>query len=397
MKRKLTALLIFIGMIAITRTALAGEIHRCIINPDQKRVLEILKRTPSQLNARDSQGNTPLILSAAVGNHSMTNLFIARGAEVNLTNKQGESALHGAALIGSEPVAEALIKAGAKLNLKNSRGNTPLHLAASSGSIEVAEVLLKNKANPKIKNKAGKTPADLAKKEGYQKLTEILKSSEKTSVSNPKTEKFTGSVNRKVSCSYLLFTPENRRDKMPLILFLHGSGERGDNPAHLASFGPFVMAEKDKNFPFMIAAPVCPVHSDWDPETLIALVEHLKRTLPVDGNRIYLTGMSMGGHGAWNLAARRPDLFAAVAPVSGWGPVYLAHRFKTLPVWTFHGAKDKIIPPDRTRKMADAINENGGRARLTIYPDRGHNAWTPAYSNRELYNWFLSQKKTGSR
>ena len=201
-----------------------------------------------------------------------------------------------------------------------------------------------------------------------------------------------------VKLDYLLFLPEGygqTEKKWPLILFLHGAGERGKNLAQVKLHGPPKMVEKQKDFPFILVSPQCPVEKWWPHkvESLTTLLDEVISLYDVDTNRIYLTGLSMGGFGTWHLGCAYPERFAAIAPVCGGGQPYLAKRLKNVPVWAFHGAKDRIIPLKRSREMVDKIKKIGGNARLTVYPRAGHNAWTATYGNPELYKWFLSHKK----
>ena len=201
-----------------------------------------------------------------------------------------------------------------------------------------------------------------------------------------------------VKLDYLLFLPEGyskEEKKWPLILFLHGSGERGENLEKVKRHGPLKMVGKQKDFPFIVLSPQCPKGLWWShrAESLVALLDEVISLYEVDNNRIYLTGLSLGGFGTWHLACGYPERFAAIAPICGGGELYLAERLKNVPVWAFHGAKDKAVPLERSQEMVDKIKKAGGNARLTVYPKAGHNAWTATYSNPELYKWFLSHEK----
>jgi predicted peptidase len=202
-----------------------------------------------------------------------------------------------------------------------------------------------------------------------------------------------------VKLDYLLFLPEGygkEEKKWPLILFLHGAGERGEDLEKVKLHGPPKMVEKQKDFPFIVLSPQCPKDQWWphNVDPLITLLDDVISHYNVDPKRVYLTGLSMGGFGAWNLGCAYPERFAAIAPICGGGQPYLAKRLKNVPVWAFHGAKDKVIPPKRSQEMVEQIKKIGGEARLTVYPKAGHNAWTATYSNPELYKWFLSHEKS---
>ena len=186
----------------------------------------------------------------------------------------------------------------------------------------------------------------------------------------------------------------DRGARWPLMMFLHGSGERGSDIARVKLHGPPKLADRDPRFPFILVSPLLPAEEDWDIAKLARILAHLQRTLPVDPERIYLTGLSRGGHATWRWAAAEPARFAAIAPVAGRGDPATACALKDLPVWAFHGDRDDVVIPEGSFAMARAIRACGGRAsRLTIYPDLGHNAWDPAYDDPALYLWLLAQRR----
>lgn len=179
----------------------------------------------------------------------------------------------------------------------------------------------------------------------------------------------------------------------PLLIFLHGSGERGDDIARVKVHGPPKVADADPNFPFILVSPLLPAEQDWDIAKLDHIVDRIVATLPVDRSRIYLTGLSRGGHATWRWAAAEPNRFAAIAPVAGRGDTATACALRNLPVWAFHGDRDDVVSPEGSFTMSRAIRACGGRtSRLTIYPDLGHNAWDPAYADPALYLWLLSHR-----
>lgn len=181
----------------------------------------------------------------------------------------------------------------------------------------------------------------------------------------------------------------------PLLLFLHGSGERGSDVSRVKVHGPPKYADGHPDFPFILISPLLPAKEDWDLAKLDRILDHALATLPVDPSRVYLTGLSRGGHAAWRWAAAEPDRFAAVAPVAGRGDPQTACALKDVPVWALHGDRDDVVTPEGSFAMARAIRACGGRqSRLTIYPDLGHNAWDPAYSDPALYLWLLSHRRT---
>ncbi|CAN5510079.1 prolyl oligopeptidase family serine peptidase [soil metagenome] len=197
---------------------------------------------------------------------------------------------------------------------------------------------------------------------------------------------------------YLLYLPASydadQKKEWPLILFLHGSGERGYDLAKIKTHGLPPYLDTQKDFPFIVVSPQCPEHQYYDNDQLIVLLNEIQRKYRVDSSRVYLTGLSMGGWGAWQLACAHPERFAAVAPVSGWGLEDLAENMKDLPVWAFHGADDKAVPLDWDQRMINEVKKAGGDPKFTIYPGMGHNIWKKTYENPELYEWFLAHQNT---
>lgn len=201
---------------------------------------------------------------------------------------------------------------------------------------------------------------------------------------------------------YQLFVPrqlpgdrgEAPAKSWPLLLFLHGSGERGADIAKVKVHGPPKYADGHPDFPFILISPLLPAEEDWDFAKLDRILRHALATLPVDPERVYLTGLSRGGHAAWRWATAEPGRFAAVAPVAGRGNPETACALKDVPVWALHGDRDDVVTPEGSFAMARAIRACGGRqSRLTIYPDLGHNAWDPAYADPALYLWLLSHRR----
>ena len=196
---------------------------------------------------------------------------------------------------------------------------------------------------------------------------------------------------------YQLFVPKgyltDKAKQYPLLIFLHGSGERGDDVAKVKVHGPPKIADRDPGFPFLTVSPLLGADQDWDIEKLDQLLDHVAKTYRVDRTRIYLTGLSRGGHASWRWAIAEPKRFAAVAAIAGRGNPGEACRLMDLPIWAFHGDRDDVVTPEGSFNMARAIRACGGRkVRLTIYPDLGHNAWDPAYDDPALYAWLLEQK-----
>lgn len=197
--------------------------------------------------------------------------------------------------------------------------------------------------------------------------------------------------------NYLLFTPEDYdkdpAKKWPLILFLHGSGERGNDLQKVKVHGPPKIVETRKDFPFIVVSPQCPNNEWWLAADLIHLLDEVCAKTSADPDRIYLTGLSMGGFGTWSLITQYPERFAAIAPICGAGDPEDVERVKNIPTWIFHGSKDQAVPVQRGRDMFEALKKIGGRVKYTEYPDAEHDSWTRTYANEELYKWFMEQKR----
>jgi predicted peptidase len=207
---------------------------------------------------------------------------------------------------------------------------------------------------------------------------------------------FEAKVTMTVKLEYLLFLPqgyESSAKRWPLMLFLHGAGESGADLAKVKIHGPPKIVESKPDFPFILVSPQSP-RMGWNVETLNALLDDLLQQYRVDPDRVYLTGLSMGGYGTWSLAAAHPERFAAIVPICGAGNPADAPKLASLPVWVFHGAKDPTVPLQRSKEMVEAIKAAGGNPKFTIYPEAGHDSWTETYDNPELYQWLLEQKKS---
>lgn len=206
-----------------------------------------------------------------------------------------------------------------------------------------------------------------------------------------------------VEVRYLLYLPETFEPakQWPLILFLHGSGQTGTTIDRLKQEPLPKTLETQTDLPFIVVSPQLPGGS-WSTyiDPLEELLDSLGETLPVDPNRLYLTGLSLGGFGTWEYAYLHPDRFAAIAPIAG-GYQYRSReipedicRLKDLPIWAFHGEKDRDVEPYHGQLLVDAIQACGGKARITVYPDTGHQVtWWNAYADPALYEWFLANSK----
>lgn len=203
----------------------------------------------------------------------------------------------------------------------------------------------------------------------------------------------------------------------PVIVFLHGSGERGSDGAKQTTvgIGPYIRAHQN-DFPAIVVFPQAPDDTEWagNADLVFASLDAATREFHGDPDRTYLTGLSMGGYGTWDMAMRAPGRFAALVPVCG-GLVHprrpsmgvsgidgaadpyaaVAARLKGTPTWQFHGAMDDVVSPDYSRQMDAALKTAGaGDARLTIFPDANHNSWDPAYSQTpELWTWLFAQRR----
>jgi predicted peptidase len=209
-----------------------------------------------------------------------------------------------------------------------------------------------------------------------------------------------------LAANYLLFLPDgygtDAAKRWPLIFFLHGAGERGTNLWLVAKHGPPKVDTSATNFPFIVISPQCPTGQHWSDESLLALLDYVEATYPVDPHRVYLTGLSMGGFGAWSLGINHPERFAAMAPICGGGnfiDLYFAAEehpaaLASLPVWAFHGAKDPTVPVTESQRMVAYLKKLGVReVKLTIYPEALHDSWTQTYANPELFAWFLQHSR----
>ena len=198
---------------------------------------------------------------------------------------------------------------------------------------------------------------------------------------------------------YVKYLPKNfnEGEKYPLVFFLHGAGERGDDPDVAVRHGYMkYVREEGRQYPFIFIAPQCPKRKYWGcyTESLLAFLDYVCETLPIDRTRIYLTGLSMGGTGSWMLAMADPDRFAAVVPICGSGICWNAECLKNLPIYAYHGDADPVVPVHESVSMVSQVNKKGGNAQLKILSGVGHNAWEIAYQDDELLNWMLKHKQT---
>ena len=221
---------------------------------------------------------------------------------------------------------------------------------------------------------------------------------------------------------YRLLVPEDSASAYPLVLFFHGSGERGkDNKKQLVhGVERFARPDSRSRYPCFVLAPQCPIDLDKQPmmwtgerermhllkltpevaiplRTALELLNMIEGNYPIDRDRIYITGISMGGYAAWEALIRHPQRFAAAIPVCGGGDVSHADRIKNIPVWAFHGSDDPVVPVECSRSMIKMIKNAGGQPLYTEYPGVGHNSWDRAYAEPELLSWLFSQKRAGPK
>ncbi|MDB6059801.1 MAG: esterase [Verrucomicrobiales bacterium] len=239
-----------------------------------------------------------------------------------------------------------------------------------------------------------------------------MKAQEKPQDKFQRAEHFQRKITKTVEADYLLFLPKGydrkAKKQWPLMLFLHGAGERGTNVWRADIHGPSRYITNHADFPFILVSPICPAGDEhWSNETLSALLDSVIKKYNADPERIYLTGLSMGGYGAWNLALAHPEKFAAVIPICGGGETIHVHlarlkyltpkttaALKNLPIWAFHGSKDSAVPVNESEHMVESFKALGNKdVKLTIYPGVEHNSWEQTYNNPEIYEWLLSHKR----
>lgn len=218
-----------------------------------------------------------------------------------------------------------------------------------------------------------------------------------------------------IGYNYLLALPKGydaqHEKRWPLILFLHGSGERGDDVWSVARHGPPKLLRSGQHSPaatqlaenFIVVSPQCPKGTWWDTETLLELLDSLTVKHNIDARRVYLTGLSMGGYGTWDLGLAHPERFAAILAICGGGSFAAVSRLSshkrqallTLGVWAFHGAKDFFVPLARSQRMVDMLKTvKVEDVQLTVYPQAKHDSWTATYANPEIYTWLLRHQRT---
>ncbi|MGQ9805852.1 MAG: prolyl oligopeptidase family serine peptidase [Chlorobiales bacterium] len=214
---------------------------------------------------------------------------------------------------------------------------------------------------------------------------------------------------------YRLFVPtvQSSNARYPLVLYLHGAGERGNDASDLVlKNGALEFAKRETQFPCFVLVPQCPKDMKWSPyqkelgyyrlsdtasviqQALMHLLDNIQARYAIDSSRIYVVGISMGGFGTWELIMRNPARFAAAVPICGGGDVTKVQCIQHLPIWVFHSADDQVIPVHWSRTLVDSLKSLDAPVRYTEFQAMGHNAWTPAFATDALYKWLFSQKKS---
>jgi poly(3-hydroxybutyrate) depolymerase len=196
---------------------------------------------------------------------------------------------------------------------------------------------------------------------------------------------------------YIIYKPKNYKanNKYALVLFLHGSGEVGDNLSILKTRGLPKLIDEGKEFPFILVAPQLPFSMDkkWSPIFTNEFILQAITSLPIDKDRVYITGISIGGTGVWDYSCQYPDKIAAAIPMSGWGNVHEMCKMASVPTMCFHGSADKTVNPTGSRNLIGALQKCGGRAKLVEFENGGHDIWRESYDHPGMWEWMLSQKK----
>ena len=198
---------------------------------------------------------------------------------------------------------------------------------------------------------------------------------------------------------YAVYLPEGyetETDKeWPLVIFLHGAGERGNDLQAVYRHGPLREVREGRAFPFIVIAPQIEAPHYWAcyAETLNTMLDDWLNTYRIDKTRVYLTGLSMGGTGTWMWGMMNPERFAAIMPICGTGICWCAGNLQNVPVWVFHGDADTTVPITESYSMVERLNAHGADVTLTVYEGYGHDSWTDTYRREDVYEWLLSHTK----
>ena len=210
---------------------------------------------------------------------------------------------------------------------------------------------------------------------------------------------FSANISIDISLDYIMYFPDDfhlTNHDYPLVLFLHGAGERGDSIHLVEKHGIPKLISKGVKFPFITIAPQCPRFQYWSEplsvKSLSLLLDKIIEKYRIDQNRVYSTGLSMGGYGTLSLAKYRPDLFAAILPICGGMDTTEIMHLQNMPIWLFHGEKDLVVPVENSKIIYELLKPFNPEIKLTIYPDLNHNSWDETYDNEKIYKWLLSKK-----
>ncbi len=215
-------------------------------------------------------------------------------------------------------------------------------------------------------------------------------------------ERSTREITVKSELAYLLTLPRGYVDpsvagapRWPLVLFLHGMGERGDDLTLVAKHGPPKLIAAGREFPAVVVSPQCPIATQfgWSKLAVMALLEDVMERCAIDPARVYLTGLSMGGFGTWDLACEHPERFAAIVPICGGGDPTKAAQLVGLPTWVFHGGADNVVPLAQSDAMVKALEAAGGTPKFTVYEGVGHDSWSATYNDPAMWEWLFAQHR----
>jgi len=196
---------------------------------------------------------------------------------------------------------------------------------------------------------------------------------------------------------YLLYVPEdydaNRKKKWPMIIYLHGKSACGSDLNNLKRYGIPFFIDRGMQFKAIVVSPQCPSGKNWTSDNwLEPLLDEVAEKYHIDTCRIYLTGMSLGGFGVWDLTIRYPKKFAAVVPLCGGGRPQKVCAMKDVPVWVFHGNKDEQVPIERSEEMVTALRKCGGSPKFTVLRGQGHDIHR-TYADERIYRWMYRHKR----
>ena len=205
-------------------------------------------------------------------------------------------------------------------------------------------------------------------------------------------------ITKNIEMEYLIYLPKDYDGikKFPLVVFLHGTGERGKDIELVKKHGVGKYAESKENIPFIAVTPQCPVGFKWVllVDELYELLQEIKRNYAIDEERVCFTGLTIGAEASYALAIKYPEEISSIMPLTGgWKDFSCLSRIKDVAVWAFHGEKDTVAPIEETKSTIDFLVKNNCNAKFTLYPESGHDVWTETYANDEVYEWMLNPQK----